>query len=74
MSQITFVQIETLRICISLRRLSVDNQDTWNLGKLSKNYFVLILYSSYYSIFEQVAISFVVFILGQLYERNEIKI
>jgi hypothetical protein len=74
MRQITFVQIETLRICISLRRLSVDNQDTWNLGKLSKNYFVLILYSSYYSIFEQVAISFVVFILGQLYERNEIKI
>lgn len=64
MSQITFVQIETLRICISLRRLSVDNQDTWNLGKLSKNYFVLILYSSYNSIFEQVAISFVVFILG----------
>ena len=74
MRQITFVQIETLRICISLRRLSVDNQDTWNLGKLSKNNFVLILYSSYYSIFEQVAISFVVFILGQLYERNEIKI
>jgi hypothetical protein len=63
MSQVTFVQIETLRICISLRWFPVDYQDTWDLGKLSKNYLVLILNSSYYSIFEQIAISFIVFIL-----------
>ena len=58
-SQITLIEVKSIGICIPFRRLPIDNQNAWNLRKLSKNNLVFIFNSSDDSVFQKVSISLV---------------
>ena len=69
--QFSLVQVEPLWVRVSLRRFSVDDKDTWDLGKLCKDDFVFVFHSANDAVLQKVAIPLIVFVLGEFFRVDE---
>ena len=69
MSQISFIEVKPVGICIPLRGLPIDDQNAWNLRELSKNDLVFIFNSSDDSVFQKVSVSLILFTRCELCEK-----
>ena len=60
--QLSLVEVQPIRIGISLRWLPVDDEHTWNLRQLCKYDLVFVFDPAHYSVFEEVAVTFIFFV------------
>lgn len=70
MGQVALVQVEALGVGVALAGLTIDDEDSGDLGQLSKDDLVLILDPTHDAVLEEVTVPLIVLVLCQLYKRR----
>ena len=69
MGELSLIELETLRVSTSLAWLSIDNEDSWDLGELSKDDFVVVLDHTHDTIGQEISVSLIIFTLMKSYVK-----